>query len=180
MTERPPRTTRPPLNADLALVPLIDRPVHPDFQGRALVNPMSTPAPFPVSPLSPPVEIFEGQLRTLPKLQSATAVYFNDSLKTLAEGYGRKYISPHVPAPKPRIIAPPVTVKVPPLYVALVQVGIKHNVSGNTATVIIPLRLPYRPFASQILRTLWVNSQRVQTFAKKWDASRIRYFTSFS
>ncbi|KAJ7098424.1 hypothetical protein C8R44DRAFT_748249 [Mycena epipterygia] len=61
----------------------------------------------------------------------------------------------------------------PQLFPSLIYLGLKNNTSGISTTLVVNLQLPHRPFASQILRTLWTTSQRVQTISSMWNPSRI-------
>ncbi|KAJ7818791.1 hypothetical protein B0H14DRAFT_3739547 [Mycena olivaceomarginata] len=155
MSEAPPRRsrsqrpTRSPLSADLAIVPLVDRPDHPGFQVRVQ--------------MTSDAEDLEGDGRTLTSLQGANNVYFQDSLTKLEEILGQIYFSS---AAQTRTVQ---TDEV----ILTIYVGLKNSVTGTTTSIVLTPRLPFAPFIAQIIKAVWQSSERIQAFTAKWTYARI-------
>ncbi|KAJ7825973.1 hypothetical protein B0H14DRAFT_3725588 [Mycena olivaceomarginata] len=155
MSEAPPRRsrsqrpTRSPLSADLAIVPLVDRPDHPGFQVRVQ--------------MTSDAEDLEGDGRTLTSLQGANNVYFQDSLTKLEEILGQIYFSS---AAQTRTVQ---TDEV----ILTIYVGLKNSVTGTTTSIVLTPRLPFALFITQIIKAVWQSSKRIQAFTAKWTYARI-------
>ncbi|KAF8141043.1 hypothetical protein K438DRAFT_1995373 [Mycena galopus ATCC 62051] len=166
-TEAPQRRQRrTPLTADLALVPLINRRNHPEFQSRA-PNTMNSSTTVP----------------TLPSLHTANDVFFQDSLAKLGETLDRQYQSPAAKLPATKITEEQKVPEVhpthsPTLYKSLVYIGLENRTSAATFSVVLPVLLPRNPFLAQIIKAVWQKTERIQTFTAKWTQARI--YVAFS
>ncbi|KAF8144653.1 hypothetical protein K438DRAFT_1992582 [Mycena galopus ATCC 62051] len=166
-TEAPQRRQRrTPLTADLALVPLVNRRNHPEFQSRA-PNTMNSSTTVP----------------TLPSLHTANDVFFQDSLAKLGEALDRQYQSPAAKLPATKITEEQKVPEVhpthsPTLYKSLVYIGLENRTSAATFSVVLPVLLPRNPFLAQIIKAVWQKTERIQTFTAKWTQARI--YVAFS
>ncbi|KAJ7490883.1 hypothetical protein FB451DRAFT_1166205 [Mycena latifolia] len=194
---QPARTIQPPLSAGLAIVPLVDRATHPAFQ--AITETPEAPETEPdmsdliegqtrtLTPLKSANSVyFKDSLARLKDLSGREYVPSDvkhvrpkgphssqvdgdqdkgASRPPIFYAPNRRLVFLHSPSPPPIRNRPP-----PHLYKTLVHVGLK-NPAGESISLALALMLPHNPFASQIIRTLWATSNRVQLFSAKWATS---------